>query len=217
MKTQESQGSSDRGGEDTHGEDPALVFIVGPPAVGKMTVGHEIARRTGFRLFHNHLSIEPVLRIFDFGTESFDRLVGAFRQSVFEEVAKSDLPGLIFTWVWAFDLPSDAAAVERYAAPFRERGSRVLFVELEASLEERLRRNETEFRLSEKASKRDVESSKRRLLEHEERPRFSSEGEFDGRKDWLRVDTNRLKPEEVADLVIQHFGLDRSKGGGVGT
>jgi hypothetical protein len=212
MNTHEARGSR-RGDEGTHGAGPALMFIVGPPAVGKMTVGHEIAQRTGFRLFHNHLSIEPILRIFDFGTESFDRLVGGFRQSVFEEVAKSDLPGLIFTWVWAFDLPSDAAAVERYAAPFRERGSRVLFVELEASLEERLRRNETEFRLSEKASKRDVESSKRRLLEHEAKHRFSSEGEFDGREDWLRVDTNRLQPEEVAELVIQHFGLDRSDGG----
>jgi hypothetical protein len=208
MKSQEDQ-DGDRGEEGTRGGRPTLMFIVGPPAVGKMTVGYEIARRTGFRLFHNHLSIEPVLRIFDFGTESFDRLVGGFRQSVFEEVAKSDLPGLIFTWVWAFDLPSDAAAVERYAAPFRERRSRVLFVELEASLEERLRRNETEFRLSEKASKRDVAGSKRRLLEHEATHRFSSEGEFDGREDWLRLDTNPLGPGEVADLVIQHFGLDR--------
>jgi len=140
---------------------PTLLFIVGPPAVGKMTVGDEIARRTGFRLFHNHLSIEPVLRIFGFGTDPFHRLVHGFRLNVFEEVAGSDLRGLIFTWVWAFDLPSDAEAVERYSAPFRDRESRVLFVELEASLEERLRRNETAFRLSEKASKRDVASSRR--------------------------------------------------------
>ncbi|GAA0433130.1 hypothetical protein Aca07nite_02490 [Actinoplanes capillaceus] len=37
-----------------------LLFIVGPPAVGKMTVGERIAARTGLRLFHNHLAIEPV-------------------------------------------------------------------------------------------------------------------------------------------------------------
>ena len=47
---------------------PALLFIVGPPAVGKMPVGHEIAQRTGLRLFHSHLRIEPVLRFFEFGT-----------------------------------------------------------------------------------------------------------------------------------------------------
>jgi len=188
-------------------EPPTLLFIVGPPAVGKMTVGDEIARRTGFRLFHNHLSVEPVLRLFDYGTAPFIRIVDTFRTSVFEEAAGSDLPGLIFTWVWAFDLPSDAATAERYAAPFRDRGSRVLFVELGASLEERLRRNETEFRLAEKPSKRDVASSKRRLLEHEGKHRFSSDGAYDGREDWLRIDTTQRAVEDVADLVIRHFDL----------
>jgi len=35
-----------------------LVFIVGPPAVGKMTVGRELSSLTGFPFFHNHLTIE---------------------------------------------------------------------------------------------------------------------------------------------------------------
>jgi hypothetical protein len=30
-----------------------LVFIVGPPAVGKMTVGMEVSALTGIPLFHN--------------------------------------------------------------------------------------------------------------------------------------------------------------------
>ncbi|MCX5443815.1 hypothetical protein [Streptomyces sp. NBC_00063] len=81
---------------------PTLLYIVGPPAVGKATVGHEIATRTGLRLFHNHMAIEPVLRFFDFGSPAFVRLVDGFRQSLIEEVAASDLPGLIFTYVWAF-------------------------------------------------------------------------------------------------------------------
>jgi hypothetical protein len=50
------------------GTAPALLFVVGPPAVGKMTVGREIAERTGLRLFHNHMSAEPVLPFFDFGS-----------------------------------------------------------------------------------------------------------------------------------------------------
>lgn len=119
------------------------------------------------------------------------------------------MPGLIFTYVWAFNLPEEATTVEDYAAPFRERGGRVLFAELEANLEERLRRNETEFRLTEKPSKRDVEVSKRRLLEHEAQYQFSSAGEFDDRSDWLRIDNTALVPGEVADLIIEHFGLRR--------
>src|SRR5688500_11966944 len=122
-----------------------LVFIVGPPAVGKMTVGHELARRTGFKLFHNHHTIDLALRFFAFGTPPFHRLVGEFRKRIMEEVAASDLPGLIFTYVWAFDHESDAKTVESYADIFRSRGGRVVVAELEATQAERLRRNETEF------------------------------------------------------------------------
>jgi hypothetical protein len=190
-------------------EAPLLLFIIGPPAVGKMTVGHEIARLTGLKLFHNHLSIEPALRVFDYGDRGFVRVVEEFRRGVLEEVAAGDSVGVIFTFVWAFDQPADAETVDRYSAAFRERGGRVLFVELRASLEERLRRNETEFRLSEKASKRDVASSRHKLLEHESEHRFSSENEHDDRPDWLVIDNTDLEPEVVAESVIDRFAIAR--------
>src|SRR5207237_608154 len=128
-----------------------------PPAVGKMAVGHEISKRTGLKLFHNHHAIDLALRFFPFGTPPFHRLVRDFRRRIFEEVAVSDLRGLIFTYVWAFDHASDDAAVEEFAAIFQSCGGRVYYVELECELAERLRRNETEFRLAEKPSKRDLE------------------------------------------------------------
>jgi len=52
-----------------------LVVIFGPPAVGKMTVGMEIERRTGLRLFHNHMTVDPVLQFFPYGSPSFIKLV----------------------------------------------------------------------------------------------------------------------------------------------
>lgn len=186
---------------------PTLVFIIGPPAVGKRTVGVELARRTGLRLFHNHHTIELVLEFFPFGSPPFGRLVRDFRRRIFEEVAASDLPGLIFTYVWAFDQPSEAAAVAEWAEIFSVRGGRVMYVELAAELDERLRRNETEFRLSQKASKRDVEKSRRLLLQHDTEYRLNSGGEFDGRADWLRIENTHLSPEEVAERIIRHFGL----------
>lgn len=70
-----------------------LVFIIGPPAVGKMTVGLELSALTGIPLFHNHHSIEAVLPVFDFGTEPFNRLVSGFRDRMFIEVAESEFPG----------------------------------------------------------------------------------------------------------------------------
>ena len=41
-----------------------LVFILGDAAVGKMTVGQELMKITDLRLFHNHMTIEPVIEIF---------------------------------------------------------------------------------------------------------------------------------------------------------
>ncbi|HVE92019.1 MAG TPA: AAA family ATPase [Actinomycetota bacterium] len=190
---------------------PDLLLIVGPPAVGKMSVGREIALRTGYRLFHNHMSIEPVLQFFDYGHPSFGRLVEGFRRSVFEEVAQSDLPGLIFTFVWAFNLPSEADALEERTRPFRSRGGRVRFLELQAPLEERLRRNEHELRLAEKPSKRDVARSRDVLLQHEAQYEFKAPNEFTQRDDWLRVDNTTLSPEEVAVAAIKHFDLPETQ------
>jgi broad-specificity NMP kinase len=51
-----------------------LIFIYGAPAVGKLTVANEIARQTNFKVFHNHLSIDCIEPIFDFGTASFFNL-----------------------------------------------------------------------------------------------------------------------------------------------
>jgi len=186
---------------------PSLLFIIGPPAVGKMAVGHEIAKRTGMRLFHNHMAIDPVLRFFDFGTPPFQRLVDGFRTGVFEEVAASDLPGLIFTFVWAFDHPEDHEAVLRYAAPFVSRGSAVHYAELQATQEERLRRNEGEFRLAEKPTKRDAEASRRNLLEMDSAYRLNTTGEFDDRSDYLRLANTEISAAEAASRIITHFDL----------
>jgi hypothetical protein len=184
-----------------------ILFITGPPAVGKMTVGQVIAGRTGLRLFHNHVSVELALRYFDFGTPGFHRINDAVRRRIVEEVATSDLPGLVFTCVRKFDVPEDDKSIDDFAEPFRSRGGRVLFLELEAALAERLRRNEGSSRLAEKPSKRDVRQSRLRLLRNDERYQLSSGGKFDGRDDYLRLDNTHLTPGEVAEQVIGRFGL----------
>jgi hypothetical protein len=191
---------------------PLLLFVVGPPAVGKMSVGQAITERTGLRLFHNHISIELALRYFDYGTPAFCRIDGAIRRLVLGEVAASDLPGLVFTFVWAFNLPEEQEYVDECARPFRERGARVLFVELEATQAERLKRIAGVSRLAEKPSRRDPEASRRDLLETDARYQLNSGGKFDGRQDYLRINNTLLTPGEVAERVIEHFALPRFTG-----
>ena len=184
-----------------------LVIIFGPRAVGKMTVGYELERLTGLRLFHNHMTIDVVLRFFPFGSPPFHRLVTEFRTRIFEEVAASDLPGLIFTYVWALDHAGDKAHVDRLCDIFRQRGAEIYFVELEASLDERLRRNETELRLAEKRPKRDLEFSRRNLLEIQEKYQLNTGGEFFYPERYLRIENTHLPPDEVARRIVEAFGL----------
>ena len=112
-----------------------FVVVFGPPAVGKMTVGREICTRTGYKLLHNHMTIEPVLEIFPFGSPPFDRISGGLRRDVIREAAEYGLPGLVFTFVWGVELESDVATVAEYDEIVRSRGGSVDFVELYADLE----------------------------------------------------------------------------------
>lgn len=48
-----------------------LVFLHGPPASGKYTIGRELAARTGCELYHNHLVVDEVLAHHEFGTPEF--------------------------------------------------------------------------------------------------------------------------------------------------
>lgn len=183
-----------------------LVWICGPPAVGKMTVGRELSDITGFPLFHNHLSIEAVLPVFEYGSPPFNRIVAQLRDSMFLEAAKSELPGLIYTMVWAFDHPSDLRFVERQKAVFEAHGGRAVFVELVADLQTRLARNASEPRVSSKPSKRDVEASRQRVLEADQAYQLDSTGAFPF-PEYLRIDNTHLAPRAAAEQISAHFGL----------
>ncbi len=76
-----------------------LVFIYGPPSSGKLTVAKELAELTGFKLFHNHVSIQFVESLFEFGSKPFSRLTDKYRTEMLEEAAKEKVD-TIFTFVY---------------------------------------------------------------------------------------------------------------------
>lgn len=185
-------------------------MIFGPPAVGKMSVGDELCKLTGFKLFHNHMAVEPVLGIFPFGSPPFGRLVNEFRRRVIEEAADADLPGLVFTYVWGLELPEDTELIGSYVELVRARGGRTRFVELSADLDERLHRNTTESRLDRKPSKRDLAFSRANLLELDrdyvmntsETRRVHAQDLIE-RHDHVRIDNTRLSAAETAALILR--------------
>lgn len=182
-----------------------LVLLFGDAAVGKMTVGQELAKITDLRLFHNHMTIEPVLDIFGY----FDvTTIMRLREVVFEEFAKTDHYGLIYTFMWAFDEQSDWDYVEKTCDIFRAQGAELYFVELVAPLDVRLERNATENRLANKASKRNVELSNQRLLSDYQNYRCVSRAGEIPYENYIKIDNTELAPEVVAGMIKERFHLD---------
>lgn len=185
-------------------------MVFGPPSVGKMTVGRAVARRSTFRLFHNHAVLEPLLEVFDYGTPPFNRLLGEFRRRMILEAAASGTD-LLLTYAWALELDEDAREVEDYIRPYVEAGADVAFVELYADLETRLARNRTELRLLEKRSKRDVEWSddnvrdlERHVLNTDpaaDTPTTRGE-QFLSRHRHLRLDNTHDSADETAERIL---------------
>jgi hypothetical protein len=183
-----------------------FVMIFGPQAVGKMTVGHELESITELKLFHNHMTIELLSPLFGFTPEMW-RLSTQFRQDIFEAFAASEMYGLIFTYVWGFDLQNDWEYVDRICSTFEDRGGQVYLVELEADLEVRLERNKTPHRLAHKPSKRDVDRSEQDLKLTAERHRLNSlEGEIT-RENYIRINNTNMSPQAVAETIKNAFNL----------
>ncbi len=180
-----------------------LIILFGPPAVGKMTIGRELEKLTGLKLFHNHMTIEVVLPFFTYGSREFNELTGLFRREVFEKVAGSDLPGLIFTFVWALDKPKEKEFIDSLTKIFDDVGGETYYVELQATQRERLKRNHGADRLFEKPSKRNLEWSDRNLLECDQNYRLNTRSdEVFFYSNYLKLNTENLGALESARRVV---------------
>lgn len=186
---------------------PKFVLIIGPQAVGKMTVGQELSKITGYKLFFNHMTIEMVRLIFDYDKEIYHKMNKQIRYEVLKEFSKSSEKGIIFTGCFDFgkDFEKEKAETDSWMSLFEES----YVVELEASLEKRLERNKTENRLKHKASKRDLEWSEKDIFRSMEIHKLNSkigQGEkiF---KNYIKINNENLSAEEVARIVKERFNL----------
>lgn len=176
-----------------------LLFLYGPPAVGKHTVGEEIAERTGYKLFHNHLTVDVVRVLYPTEhTEAIrheaSKLKGTLRVDFIKFAAQHDI-NLIFTLAYARG-ESDQLVYNIVKAVTDEGGS-VCFVQLHAPHHVLCSR---------------VGNTSRHLLGKPTTPeaaRYDREGMdlpvlFTNN---IRLDTSLLQPHEAAERVITHFHL----------
>lgn len=180
-----------------------VVIIIGPPAVGKMTVGQALAQLTGFPLLHNHVVADMVAPLFPIGMPEFTRLNTQITTLLVTELLRTYPAGLILTRTHDFDSPKDAEMMERLLELIGAAGAELGFVELTAPLDIRLVRNRTENRLAQKPSKRDLVESEARVRRNDSR-HFQPPGgvlPWPGRR--LQIDNSELSPAEVATRIAE--------------
>jgi chloramphenicol 3-O-phosphotransferase len=174
-----------------------LIFIYGPPASGKLTIARELAKLTGYKVFHNHLTVDLANEIFPFGTRPWADIVFRTRELVVATAARERLPGLIFTFVYAH--PHDERYVRRVARAATRNGGRAHFVQIDCPDRVLLRRVKAKGRRE--FGKLKSASGLARLLRRWDLHSPVRLGPS------LRIDTSRTRPRRAASAIRDHFSL----------
>ncbi|MBX7172770.1 MAG: AAA family ATPase [Pyrinomonadaceae bacterium] len=171
-----------------------LIFLYGMPGVGKLTVARELSKLTNYKLFHNHLTVDLVTSLFDFGSESFVNLREKIWLETFNEVIKSNFSGLIFTFAPEKTVPDDFPA--KVQNLLEQSGGKVVFVELKCDVVE--------------LEKRLADSSRTKfgkLNSVEFFRELNSQGVFDTPKisPNITIETTNLSPNETAIKIFDQI------------
>ena len=173
-----------------------LIVLHGPAGVGKLTVARELAALTGYRVFHNHLVVDAVAAVFDFGSAPFIKLREEMWLAVFREAATAER-SLIFSF-----LPEKsvgAGFIQNILDLVHRAGREVIFVKLICAAEVQ------EQRLT--ASGRAAFGKLRSI---EDLRALTKSGVFDVPAlpdSGLTIDTGQMTPVQAAQTIQSHFRL----------
>jgi hypothetical protein len=171
------------------------IIIYGPPGAGKLTVAQALAERYGMRLLDNHLSVDPALRLFEFGTPEFGDLVERIRVALLQAAAHAG-SDVVSTFVYAHVVDDDHLA--SLIAASADAGAHVTLVQLAPSIEALELRVQAHSRIG-TTKIIDPGVLRRLLTEYDLRtPAHSND---------LVIDNSTLSAVDVAQLIADHVGL----------
>jgi hypothetical protein len=169
-----------------------VIFIHGPAASGKHTIGSKLSGLTGLPLFHNHLAVDTALSLFEFGTPGFKNVRASIWRSVFQEAARSSRS---FVFTFHPEASVEPALVGELVDLVEASGGKVLFVELTCPHETILERlgNPSRQRF-------------RKMTDSNLYRRHEEQGAFHFPplpEPVVRVNTSELSAEEAANRIAQ--------------
>ena len=169
-----------------------VVFIHGPAASGKHTIGSLLSTRTGLPLFHNHLAVDLAKTLFEFGSEGFTQLRAKVWLAAFSEAAGA---GTSFIFTFHPEATVDPSLIDALVEIVESSGGEVCFVELQANRETVLRRlgNASRARFG-------------KLMDPKLYQQIESDGGFDFPAlptPLLVIDTGAIKAEDAAVAIEQ--------------
>lgn len=159
--------------------------------MGKLTIARALASMTGGRLFHNHLTVNLALSVFDFGTPGFVALRERVWMETFRAAVAERVPLLIFTFNPENTVPQ--SFIDGLFSEMTAAGVEMIPVELTASeeaIEERI-----------VSESRRIERKTLGLAAYRE---LREEGVFVTPvipTPRLTIDTEKLSPSEAAEKI----------------
>ena len=187
-----------------------LVVIIGPQAVGKMTIGEKLKEKIGYTLMTNHDSIEIAIKIFSSNKDAKLKLKSKIREDVFNICLENNI-SIIFTFVVDFNTNDDILYLNELKNKFEKTGGHFYLIELEADLQTRLDRNKTPHRLECKPSKKNIEWSEKELIESKNIYRMNSIKDEIKFENYIKINNTNLSPNAVCDIIINKFNFNLNK------
>lgn len=174
-----------------------LIFLYGPPAVGKLTVGKSLAKLTGYKIFHNQLTNDLVESLFNWDEKPFHDFVHRYRLELIEAAAKHRLRGVIFTFVYWHKY--DDVFIREVVRRVKKHRGKVCFVQLTCDVPTLLQR----VRHTSRLQFRKIRTIKKLRTMMRTYDMFSPVPY----PTHLVIDTNVLSPLKAARIIKKHYKL----------
>lgn len=174
-----------------------MIFLYGPPAVGKLTVAKELAKITGYKVLHNHLTVDLISSLYEWGSPKYWEYLRDIRERLLSNLAKDDV-NIIFTYVYAAG--EDEEVMEKMFKKVEENEGKVLLVQLTTSVEKLKERMVSEDRRQYK------KMSKKESLDKwlEQYKLFET---YPNRQN-IVIDNSNKTPTEVANVIVEKYNLN---------